>query len=179
MHWLAGFTSGEGCFLIYLGSSPTNRLGFKVELCFQVTQHIRNKDLIKSLIKWLDCGYIIIPRTIPNEINFKVTKFQDITNKIIPIFKKYNILGVKALDFADWCKVAELMKEKTFNKRRLRENKKNQSWDESWKKIINIKMILVKFVFLHLCKLSILPRFPHLYLPSHSAPLEGERSPKG
>ena len=65
-----------------------------------------------GLIKWLDCGYIIIPRTRPNEINFKVTKFQDITNKIIPIFKKYNILGVKALDFADWCKVAELMKEK-------------------------------------------------------------------
>ena len=33
-------------------------------------------------------------------------------NKILPFFKRYPIIGVKALDFADWCKVAELMKEK-------------------------------------------------------------------
>ena len=113
-YWLAGFTSAEGCFFINLRCSPKNRLGFKVELCFQVSQHVRNEQLMRGLIKLLDCGYIIIPRTRPNEMNFKVTKFQDISNKIIPIFKKYNILGVKALDFADWCKVAELMKEKNI-----------------------------------------------------------------
>ena len=43
---------------------------------------------------------------------YRVTKFDDIVNKIIPFFKKYPILGVKALDFADFCKAAELMKNK-------------------------------------------------------------------
>ena len=43
---------------------------------------------------------------------YRVTKFDDIVNKIIPFFKKYLILGVKALDFADFCKAAELMKNK-------------------------------------------------------------------
>jgi len=43
---------------------------------------------------------------------FHVTKFSDITEKIIPFFHKYSIVGVKALDFADFCLVAELMKNK-------------------------------------------------------------------
>ena len=45
-------------------------------------------------------------------VNFRVSKFQDIYEKIIPFFKKYPILGVKALDFADWCNVAEIIKDK-------------------------------------------------------------------
>jgi len=36
----------------------------------------------------------------------------DIDNKIIPFFKEYSIQGVKALDFNDWCNVAELVKNK-------------------------------------------------------------------
>jgi hypothetical protein len=32
--------------------------------------------------------------------------------KIIPFFKKHNIIGEKSKDFADWCKVAELIKAK-------------------------------------------------------------------
>jgi hypothetical protein len=31
----------------------------------------------------------------------------------VPFFKKYPILGVKALDFNDWCKGAEIIKDKT------------------------------------------------------------------
>jgi hypothetical protein len=41
-----------------------------------------------------------------------VTKFSDIDEKIIPIFREYKILGDKFRDFQDWCKVAELMKNK-------------------------------------------------------------------
>lgn len=43
---------------------------------------------------------------------YRVTKFFDIENKIIPLLKKYSILGVKSKDFEDWCKVAELIKTK-------------------------------------------------------------------
>ena len=31
------------------------------------------------------------------------------TDKVIPFLKKYPILSIKALDFADWCKAAELI----------------------------------------------------------------------
>ena len=38
--------------------------------------------------------------------DFRVEKFSDIYEKIIPFFRKYPIIGVKAADFQDWCKVA-------------------------------------------------------------------------
>jgi hypothetical protein len=47
-----------------------------------------------------------------NAVGFKVQKLSDITDRIIPFFKKYPIQGVKLKDFHDFCLVAELMKNK-------------------------------------------------------------------
>jgi len=44
--------------------------------------------------------------------NFIVERLSDLTEKIIPFYDKYRIHGVKALDFADFCKAAEIMKVK-------------------------------------------------------------------
>ena len=78
-------------------------------MVFQLTQHSRDEKLMRSLIELLKCGKIYKNRY---AFYFTVSKFSDITEKIIPFFKKYPILGVKALDFADFCKVAEMMKDK-------------------------------------------------------------------
>jgi len=45
-------------------------------------------------------------------VNFVVSRFSDITEKIIPFFDKYPLVGVKSLDYADFCKVADLIKNK-------------------------------------------------------------------
>ena len=110
-NWLAGFVSAEGSFMVNIKKSSTYKLGAGVELVFQITQHNRDEDLMKSLISYFDCGYIKI-RKKATGLDFIVTKFSDINEKIIPFFKKYSIRGVKAIDFADWCTVVELMKEK-------------------------------------------------------------------
>ena len=47
-------------------------------------------------------------------VDYIVTKFLDLTNIIIPYFIKYPIVGVKSRDFVDFCKVAELMKNKAY-----------------------------------------------------------------
>ena len=108
-HWLAGFTSGEGSFMIKITASKTHYIGFQVQLIFQLTQHSRDEKLMRSLIELLKSGRI----TRRGEaVDIRATKYDDIVNKIIPFFKKYPILGVKALDFADFCKVAEMMKDK-------------------------------------------------------------------
>jgi len=44
-----------------------------------------------------------------NIIHFTISKFEDIYFKIIPLFKKYNIEGIKALDFEDFCLIANLI----------------------------------------------------------------------
>jgi len=108
--WLAGFTSGEGCMLVRVKKSSTHRLGFLVELVFQINQHTRDKLLILNLIKYLNCG--VVYKHSENAVVFKVTKFSDLTQNIIPFFSKYPILGVKSKDFYDFCEVADIMKEK-------------------------------------------------------------------
>jgi len=64
---------------------------------------------MEKLIDYLGCGYISEREDI---VDFVVTKLEDIINKIIPFFEKYPILGVKSENFKDFCKVAELMKNK-------------------------------------------------------------------
>jgi len=64
---------------------------------------------MEKLVSYLGCGYISERGDI---VDFHVTKFEDIINKIIPFFEKYPILGVKSENFKDFCKVAELMRNK-------------------------------------------------------------------
>ena len=57
--WLAGFTSGEGYFLVHSQSSSGSKLGKTIRLRFQITQHTRDEQLIKSLIDYFGCGSYI------------------------------------------------------------------------------------------------------------------------
>ena len=109
-YWLAGFSSGEGCFLIGIYKSKT-KLGEAVKLTFQITQHNRDEQLMKSLIGFFGCGRVAT-RSNAMAVDFIVTKFEDLTDKVIPIFKKYSVIGVKSKDFADWCQAADLIKNK-------------------------------------------------------------------
>lgn len=109
LNWIAGFTSGEGSFMIKITASQMHSIGYKVFLVLKVTQDSRDAELMVYLKEYIGCGDVYNYRTWSDYI---VTKYEDITFKIIPFFKKYRIKGVKALDFADWCKAAELMKQK-------------------------------------------------------------------
>jgi hypothetical protein len=110
-NWLAGFTSGEGCFMIGVSNSSLYKTGSQVNLRFILSQHYRDSKLMESLTDFLSCGrYRLHPTR--NSGEFIVTKFSSIIDIIIPFFLKYPILGVKAIDFLNFCKVAEIMKVK-------------------------------------------------------------------
>lgn len=112
-HWVTGFTSGElqGCFLVYVLSSCNTRLGETVRLKFQITQHKRDRILIENLVAFFQCGRI---EWISSHLclNYVVTNFKDIIEKIIPFFDKYSIQGKKYLDYHNFKIVANLMKNK-------------------------------------------------------------------
>src|SRR5947208_657605 len=84
-----GFFTGEGCFLINIDKAKT-KLGFAVALVFQVTQHNRDIELMKSLISFFDCGRYAL-RSSKKHGDFLVSTFNDINDKIIPFFQKYEI----------------------------------------------------------------------------------------
>lgn len=108
-YWFSGFTSAEGCFWIYIFKSTTTKTGKAVNLIFTISQHARDEQLIKSFIEYLGCGKFYLNK---EAVYIRVTKYSDIYDKIIPFFKKYPIMGVKAIDFKDFCIVADMMKDK-------------------------------------------------------------------
>lgn len=52
---MAGFTTGEGCFFVKI-TKDRNRAGVGVQLVFQVAQHIRDEELMKSFVAYFKCG---------------------------------------------------------------------------------------------------------------------------
>jgi group I intron endonuclease len=117
--FITGFIDGnaEGSFYINIKKSPTATQGYGVVLVFQLAQHLRDEALIRSLIEFFKCGTISF-----EAIYFRVEKFSDIINKIIPFFSQYYIVGEKSKDFQDWCAIAELLKDKKHLTREGLEN---------------------------------------------------------
>nr|YP_009663664.1 hypothetical protein [Dactylella tenuis]QCW06802.1 hypothetical protein [Dactylella tenuis] len=110
-HWIAGFVSGEGSFIIKQSKSKTHKLGVSTSLNFLVVQNIRDVNLLKSFVQFLGCGQYSINEK-SGIITYSVSKFSDIANIIIPLFEEYPILGVKAKDFEDFKEVSALIKSK-------------------------------------------------------------------
>lgn len=109
--WIAGFTSGEGSFMVSITNRSSYKPGALVTLSFRVVQHSRDECLMKSFPAYWGCGkYYYSDKG--DHGDFRVEKFSDIYEIIIPFFHKYPIIGVKSADFQDWCKVAELMNTK-------------------------------------------------------------------
>lgn len=122
--WMAGFTSGEGCFLVSIFKSTT-KLGSTPRLRFTITQHSRLfffiiyiinykkklEQLLQNFVTYLGCGRYT-NRTSGAAGDFLCSKFSDIVEKIIPFFNEYPIIGNKLRDFEDWKKVADLMTSK-------------------------------------------------------------------
>jgi len=88
--------------------SNTTKTGFQVQLRYQLTQHIRDLDLMKRILDYLNCGNIYINR---NAVDFIVIKLQDL-NRIVSLFNKHPIRGIKYLDYLDFLKAVELLNNK-------------------------------------------------------------------
>lgn len=107
--WIAGFAAAEGCFFVNIQKSVTTKSGVNIQLEFNISQHKRDEQLLASIVKFLGCGNTY---TRGNICRFRVTNLTDITIKIIPFFNVNFILGEKLKDFEDFCKVAQIMKDK-------------------------------------------------------------------
>lgn len=110
-NWIAGFSSAEGSFYISLIKSKTLSTGTQVLLTFSITQHSRDVELMKNIISYFECGrYSTRKNKLAGDI--EITKFSDLSSKILPFFSKYPIEGVKSQDLFDFSSAAELIKNK-------------------------------------------------------------------
>jgi hypothetical protein len=110
-NWLVGFVDGEGCF--YVSTKKIKfKLGLQVVMTFILSQHSRDRVLINGVVSYLKCGNVENPKG-RSEVRFVVYKFEDILDKIVPLFNKYPLQGVKNKDFLDFTEIAGLMKNKS------------------------------------------------------------------
>ena len=113
---MAGFTSGDGSFNI----KTTKTRSGKVQLRYSVTLHIREKEVIIGLANYIKAlkhehinedsvKYVHYTET---SVAIQIVNFSDIVNYIIPFFDKYELQGLKRLDFNDFKVVACMMTSK-------------------------------------------------------------------
>ena len=100
---------GEGFFYVKSLKNVNYSTGFNVTMVFSVFQHVRDEALIRKFIAYLGCGRIEKTSTRPDGVNFTVSKFRDIEEKIIPFFLSYPLQGVKSMDYLDFAKVAKII----------------------------------------------------------------------
>lgn len=100
---------GDGGFFVQAIESKDHKLKYRVRLRYEVCQDIRDKQLMSMLVDFFGCGNIYVSGTI---VKYAVFNYSDIVKNIIPVFNKYNIIGVKYQNYLDWCEVAKMMENK-------------------------------------------------------------------
>lgn len=110
-NWLAGFITAEGSFYISLYESNKRKAGYAVSLSFSLSQHLKDIELLERLSLFLDCG--IVRRSSNREAaELIITKSSDLNQKVTPFLLKYNLSGVKLLDFERFKEVSLLIENK-------------------------------------------------------------------
>jgi len=113
--YVVGFVDGEGCFCI--STAKHGKVKPEVRLFFEIELREDDEDILKEIRKILGCGNILRLEYTRYEkwrphVKYKVGSFQDISNKIIPFFKKYPLQAKKRKQFQKFCYVAEMIKRK-------------------------------------------------------------------
>lgn len=108
-YWFTGFVDGQGFFYVKSLKNKNYSTGFNVTMVFSVFQHVRDEALLTKFIDYLGCGRIEKTSTRPNGLNFTVSKFSDIQDKILPFFQTYPLQGIKSMDYLDFAKVAKII----------------------------------------------------------------------
>jgi hypothetical protein len=114
-HYVVGFVDGEGCFSITFNKNG-DRLP-EVRLIFEIELREDDREILEKIQELLDCGrlyhldYARYANWHPH-VKLKVSNFKDISEKIIPFFRKYPLQAKKSLQFEKFCQVAEIIKRK-------------------------------------------------------------------
>lgn len=84
------------------------KLGSRVRVGFQLTQHIRDRQLLILLETYLGCGKYYLSND-HRHGDYIVSGLSALAEKIIPFFSQYKIRGIKELDYLCWCEAINLI----------------------------------------------------------------------
>ena len=106
INYLLGFVDGEGCFHISLKKQSSAKMRWVLDPIFHVTQHKDHVDILYQIQRFLGCGRVMKKYGQPNTMLFSVESRRELVDKVIPFFKKNNLI-VKAKNFEIFSEVVE------------------------------------------------------------------------
>ena len=110
--WICGFVEGKGSFVISITKIKSSQ-SEQVRLLFQVTQDVKNVQLLYALKNYFQVGIVKAQKKDPSQSwEFVVHRFEHVWTKIIPFFEKYAMHSTKKFDFYRFRKVAIMINRK-------------------------------------------------------------------
>lgn len=110
-YYLAGFADAEGCFSVALKKQEGTRFGFVLDPVFHVTQHKQNRAVLELYVRVLGCGRIFPKPGQPDTLQFYTDNRRQLSEKILPFFRKYRLIG-KDDDFQKFARIVEGLERK-------------------------------------------------------------------
>ncbi len=117
--WVVGFVDGEGCFSIGFIRQPCREgrkgygTGFQVFHEFVVTQGAKSVECLHELRDFFGVGQVLINRRYDNHREhlhrYVVRNRKELTDGIIPFFKRYPLHSAKRNDFEKFAQCLEMM----------------------------------------------------------------------
>ncbi|HXN54427.1 MAG TPA: LAGLIDADG family homing endonuclease [Mycoplasmatales bacterium] len=125
--WLTGFIETEGYFCININKS-VGLVDYQIVPEFKIIQHKKDIQLLYAIKKFFRYGSISSNISENSSIfEYKIRKFENLRDVIVPFFEKNSLLTKKKFDFISFRKVILIMEREDHLK------------DEGLKKIIKIK----------------------------------------
>jgi hypothetical protein len=106
--YLAGFTDGEGSFIVTFRPRKDYSIPLKISLCFNVSQ--KDPVILSLFKKHLQCG--TMRQRQDGVWYYEVNNFNSICENVIPFFKRFGFLSAKKKkDFAKFVEISKLIAE--------------------------------------------------------------------
>jgi hypothetical protein len=103
--FLSGFALGEGSFMVVCRKRDSSRRGFRISAAFNVSQRDRTPlDLFRET---LACG--TMRQAGNNGWYWEVNRLADLTDRVVPFFDRFPVVGVKAEDYGLWKEAVRLL----------------------------------------------------------------------
>lgn len=97
LSYISGYVDGEGCFCVSFQPSKRHRFGWEVRPSFSVSQNADRSDLLFTIRKTWNCGFIRPDRS-DKTLKFEVRTVRDLVDIVIPHFRAYPLLSSKQKD---------------------------------------------------------------------------------
>ena len=110
-YYLSGFADAESCFSVALKRQEGTRFGFVLDPVFHVTQHESSRQILELYVRVLGCGRIFPKPGQPQTLQFYVDNRRQLSEKILPFFRKYRLIG-KDKDFEKFARIVEGLENK-------------------------------------------------------------------